>query len=1160
MATKTWVGKFGSDWFVGSSWLPSGIPESGDEVIVHTGAASINGTDPAIDNVQIMLGSDSFVSPANLMIDGGTIGAGATLTVHGGSPFAVVNLKGTALFDATATVTGGGLKLDVGANVTGDGTVNLVRGGSVEVSGTVGAVGPDPIFKFLDDNATLLLDDPGNFGSAITGLQTGDRIELGRGVVAERVSYQDNKLTIFGANGIAIGTLSVSLQGGPVNFFVEPFGHGASAITTSQVNRIWGGGDGDWFNAANWTNGVPVGGDTINITSGAATLSASDASEFGTMDFETLMLGAAGSSTPVSLVETGAYFGPAFSLVVAGTPQYTPTFVAPQATLVANGFTRFQGNLAVESQGGTLTVNIESDGSAAAFVLAGQPGAADADVHAETFAGQESSLVFTGAGAVINDGLVLSDGAVCTNGGVAVQGSGTIEMESGGVVSIAGSVAATQTVAFADETGTLTLGNLSTFQGFVSLFHAAGDEIDVTGIQATSLAYSSGVLSLLNSDAQSLGTIAISDPGDGGASDFTLGTNGGVGSLITYTPQGPQTLKESLPVAAVGQTNSTIPLSTLLTEAFGAQPSMTGYSEYILDARKATYPTESYWQQGSVAATNSAWMLNGTLITGAVTVQAKDISNYSLAVGNSIIDTAWFTVPVAENAGTVAENVQYNIWTVNPAVDAPITAYSTADPSIPGSASRFGQVMASDIVASALRYDTVYNATINSNNCNWIADNVVAGAGAVMPFENASNDPADNQEGGFWRIVYRGSDETNPQADWFQFTQPGDVVRMARIDGGGHHTTTILGTVNPDGTITVYDNGDSNSEGMNIIGIHDATYWTGTDPGSITIYRLDPNQQYLITGTTLTEYLQGSVYNDLIRPSGGDDTIAGGPGNNEVQGTTAQINGITYADFNANDSIDLTDLASGGASASYNSVTGSLSIQSTGSTVAFVALPAGLTGRFVAGTDGSEGTQITLTCFAEGTLIATPMGAVPIQHLSEGSLVLTGAGEALPVVWLGHRRVPCARHPCPTQVLPIRIQAGAFGPGTPARNLLLSPDHAVFVNGVLIPVKYLVNGHGVAQLAVTDIPEVIYWHIELPRHSVVLAENLPVESYLDTGDRANFQNGGNVVIAHPDFSTRAWEAYGCAPLCITGPTLDAARARLCRPSSLSPRRTRRVAM
>ena len=55
--------------------------------------------------------------------------------------------------------------------------------------------------------------------------------KLGQGFVAESVSYQDNKLTIFGANGIAIGTLSVSLQGGPVPVIglVEPGSRGAAS-------------------------------------------------------------------------------------------------------------------------------------------------------------------------------------------------------------------------------------------------------------------------------------------------------------------------------------------------------------------------------------------------------------------------------------------------------------------------------------------------------------------------------------------------------------------------------------------------------------------------------------------------------------------------------------------------------------------------------------------------------------------------------------------------------------------------------------------------------------------------------------------------------------------------------------------------------------------
>ncbi|MEJ0019381.1 MAG: Hint domain-containing protein [Acetobacteraceae bacterium] len=91
---------------------------------------------------------------------------------------------------------------------------------------------------------------------------------------------------------------------------------------------------------------------------------------------------------------------------------------------------------------------------------------------------------------------------------------------------------------------------------------------------------------------------------------------------------------------------------------------------------------------------------------------------------------------------------------------------------------------------------------------------------------------------------------------------------------------------------------------------------------------------------------------------------------------------------------------------------------------------------------------------------------------------------------------------------------------------MLSPDHALYIDGALIPVRYLVNGRQIRRLTRKTVT---YWHVELDRHDVVLAEGLPVESYLDTGDRANFANGGRVVALHPDFASRIWEAAGCAP-------------------------------
>ena len=74
--------------------------------------------------------------------------------------------------------------------------------------------------------------------------------------------------------------------------------------------------------------------------------------------------------------------------------------------------------------------------------------------------------------------------------------------------------------------------------------------------------------------------------------------------------------------------------------------------------------------------------------------------------------------------------------------------------------------------------------------------------------------------------------------------------------------------------------------------------------------------------------------------------------------------------------------------------------------------------------------------------------------------------------------------------------------------------------------------------------EVSYWHVELAEHNILYAEGLPVESYLDTGNRSAFANGGRVLDLHPDFGSRVWEAHACAPLVVYGPRLAAAQRRL----------------
>jgi hypothetical protein len=190
---------------------------------------------------------------------------------------------------------------------------------------------------------------------------------------------------------------------------------------------------------------------------------------------------------------------------------------------------------------------------------------------------------------------------------------------------------------------------------------------------------------------------------------------------------------------------------------------------------------------------------------------------------------------------------------------------------------------------------------------------------------------------------------------------------------------------------------------------------------------------------------------------------------------------------------------------------------------------------------------IGTACFRAGTRLATPDGPVAVEDLDPGDEVTTAFGATLKVKWIGHRTLVCRRHPRPWDVMPVRIEAGAFRPGAPSRDLWLSPDHALLVDGVLIPVRYLLNGATILQ---EETEEVTYFHVETQNaageanHTVLMAEGVPAESYLDTGNRRAFANGGGQLQLHPDFAFDIWKRAGIAPLVLKGPALRAVRHRL----------------
>jgi hypothetical protein len=193
--------------------------------------------------------------------------------------------------------------------------------------------------------------------------------------------------------------------------------------------------------------------------------------------------------------------------------------------------------------------------------------------------------------------------------------------------------------------------------------------------------------------------------------------------------------------------------------------------------------------------------------------------------------------------------------------------------------------------------------------------------------------------------------------------------------------------------------------------------------------------------------------------------------------------------------------------------------------------------------DPPANTTISLNppCFAEGTRILTTHGEIPVEQLSAGDRVILHSGGIAPITWIGHRSLALSRHPNPEQVNPIRICAGALDNNVPCRDLVLSPDHALYLNGALIPAKSLLNGSTIRQEARQRIT---YFHVELAAHDVIYAEGTPSESYLETGNRHAFANGGGALTLHPDFAQKLREQTSCAPFAEFGPVVEKTRAQI----------------
>ncbi len=298
---------------------------------------------------------------------------------------------------------------------------------------------------------------------------------------------------------------------------------------------------------------------------------------------------------------------------------------------------------------------------------------------------------------------------------------------------------------------------------------------------------------------------------------------------------------------------------------------------------------------------------------------------------------------------------------------------------------------------------------------------------------------------------------------------------------------------------------------------------------------IEPDTALAIPGLTVDNYLTTEQINDggtdgteslVITLSALDFTLQHGEGSFSIDPSTAS---------------DATVMINGG------SITIAGSIDAINQDLAGLTFTSGDQGGqdylILDATDGPSQVNgaiigvVDVECFLTGTRIRTPHGDVPVESLCAGDLVATLHSGPQPIKAIQHLGFTSAAQLRSAHIRPIRIATGALAPNTPSRDLYVSPDHAMFLDGALVPAKLLING-----TSITQPPRhtaIGYIHIELAPHGIIFAENAATETYLDIGKSTAAHN----LTSLDPFEPKSWED-ACAPLLLAGPALTAIRTHL----------------
>lgn len=1052
---------------------------AGASVTFTGNITATNGFTAGQDATVAFDGGGLDVGIADLMIADGSSGTIAAATVNGGAVFVqgadLQILSGGAV---SLTAGAGGFSVGVPESTANPSTLELENGGSI--TDTVALVG-----GVSGASATVT----GGIWSSASGMAVGI---FGNGTLAissgGTVSTGDGGALAIGALNGTSGTVTVS-------------GSNSMLVSNYATDVVGGQGSGDL---------TINGGGTANVS--------------GTLD---VGVSAAAQGTLV-VTDSGSTLSVGDALIIGDGGTGTGMFAAGASASVSNGLT-------IGNQGGgsgTLSVTdagtqLSADGGAAI----GASGNGELDVQ-------------SGAVVLLNSGSVVIGAAQGGTGTVTVSGSNsTLSAGNGMTIGALGSGTLSVTNGAAvDAAGGITVGVSAGVSGSVSVTGAestledGGSSLVIGQAGTGALLVNDGTFELLSGgitlgvSAAAAGSMTMEDTGltlfgsvdvgDGGYASLKLINNGTGGASLSATGLILGGQADSLGTMTVDGSGSAFDSSTAIIGNDGWGGIKVSGSAVVTTTGDVLAAAGGTGSQGTISLdSNGQWLIGGLLAIGQAGTAGMKVAD-GAAFSAGAIDLGVDTL--AAGTLSIAGN----------------TLISTIQPSV----MQFGTALNVGVNGSGL-VKFGGGATLESGGPSGgnIIIGVSAGASGTISMSGSGDLLTGNQlsvGSGFNTtaasgLLSIGSGETVSvnsgyvAASGVVAMSGGDLIAPSLgVDGTISGSGSIIGTLGIGAGSIVASSGSLEITGP--VGSLLPGLYIG-DTGTLQFDSTIAAGAQIIMGSTKSVLVINDFpdYQNAIIQSFGTgekillpllDANKGKVVGNELElelqvvnnGTTVVNNGSTV-------------------------VTGGTTISTVEGSLAFSGMSELSTLGFKVSDAVGTGTTVTVACFAQGTRIRTGRGDVAVEDLREGDLVWSVTGERYePVRWIGYRHVDCRAHPRPETVWPVVMSAGSFGPGLPLRDLALSPDHAVYANEVLVPVKHLINATTIRQVKVDRIT---YYHVELEQHDVLLADGLPAESYLDVGDRANFANGGAVVRVHIDLALH-WEAGGCAPLIVYGPELE----------------------